>query len=247
MVAASSRACSLSVVWMPTECPFAGDVEHVARYPHGVVEILGTIDREHQGQFFVGKGVLAGDDVLFDHEELRRLGIFGQAEDLRSDVRILCYDVAVEIAVDPQSGFNLGSLVGRTTPAASPPESSEGVVVDVVEDDHGVLGRARRRIVEDFRCRDFFCSVIEIGAGVDDDRNIAGTDADRHRAGLHGAFDVVLRTGDDNEVALVHQRLGHLLVDGSGKDLNQIFRMSTLAQFRAHQVDGSPCRGSTGR
>ena len=45
----------------------------------GFCEILGPVDRQHEGQFLVGEQVVLADAVLIlDQEELGRLGFFRQ-------------------------------------------------------------------------------------------------------------------------------------------------------------------------
>ena len=138
----------------------AADVHDGAHLGHGVVEVLGPVDGQDKGQFLVGEGMAGAGARILDHEEPGPLRLPFQARLGGEDVGVLGDDLAVEVPVDPKGVLDFLFFIGARKVPAGFLQGGEGVVIDVVEDDHRVFRRARRRVVEDLRHRDLFRRVL---------------------------------------------------------------------------------------
>ena len=126
-------------------------------------------------------------------------------------------EVAIELALDPEPLGDALLLLRRAQIAAGPLKRGDGLVIDRVDDDDRVLGRAGGRVVEDLRVADFDRRLVEVGGLIDDDRDVAGADANRGRAAGVGPADVVLRARDTTRSQAFIMASVESFVTGSGR------------------------------
>ena len=139
------------------------------------------------------------------------------------------------------------ALSRRAEMGARPLERRDHLVVDRILDHQRVLRRAGGRVVEALGARDLGRGIGEIGALLDDHRDVAGAHPDRRRAAAVGLAHVGLAAGADHEIDRLHQGLGARAVDRLRQDLHQIRRQPDLGEAGPHQLDRprgrSPARG----
>ena len=80
----------------------------------------------------------------------------------------------------------------------------------------------------------FAAASAQIGAVVDDHRDVAGAHAERRRAAGITRAHVGLRAGDDDEVALLHELAGAFLGHRRGQHLHEVGRRADALELRMH-------------
>ena len=108
-------------------------------------------------------------------------------------------------------------------------------VVDLVVHDHRVLGGAARRVVENLGGHDLPRRIGAVGAVVHDHRHVAGADAQGRLAAGVARAHVALRSGHDDQVGLLHQRVGELLRDRRRQVLHQPRRRADPRELLVHE------------
>ena len=104
-------------------------------------------------------------------------------------------------------------------------------------DDHAVLGRAARCVVENLRRHDFFRGVLDVRAVIHDHRDVAGADAERGLAARITGAHVGAGAGHDDEIRLVHELGRRLFGHRRGQHLHEIARRADAREFRMYVAD----------
>ena len=172
-------------------------------------EVRHAVHAEDRGKLFVAKGIVRADLIAFGDEHLDGLGQ-GDAGHGRDFVCGLADDGGIDLPVfenDPAEGLCL-FFVGK--PRAAPQKFLAHFVVDFVEADHGLFGRAYHAVVERLAEQDRVHGHADVSALVDDDRRVAGAHADGGSAGAVGRFDHARAACGENEgyALMAHELLG---------------------------------------
>ena len=175
----------------------------------GLVEGLGLVHAQDRGELLV-RHLLGGVNALdLADEDLGALGHL-DAGDLGDGVGALADDLGVDGAVDDDGLADTVQLVALEEVAAAGSELGLDGVVYVGEDSHGLLGGADHAVVEGLGVDDGVDGQLDVGGGVDDDRGVAGADAQRGLAGGVGGGDHARAAGGQDDVGVVHQLVGEL-------------------------------------
>ena len=212
----------------------------------GVAEVPGAVDGEGEGQLLARERVVRADARLLHEEEPRRAGLLREVRHGGEDPRVLGDHVPVQLAADPQAVPDLPLLLGAGAVGALGLQRGDGGVVDRIDDDDGVLRRARRGVVEGLGEADLGRRVGEVGGLVDDRGGVAEADADRRPAAAVGPAHVVLGARHHHEVRGVHQLLGERL-GHPRQDLHEVLRVARAGQLVPHHPGHPGGRGQAGR
>ena len=178
---------------------------------NGLLEVLGVIHSEDRGELLVGElfllGIGGGD--LGDQD----LGLGGNldAGELGDLGGSHAGDAVIECAVlehGGTQGVHLGTLLDEV--AAATLELSLDILVDGVEDGDGLLGSADHAVVERLGVDDGVDGELDVRGIVDDDRGVAGADAECGLTGGVSSLDHARATGCENDVDVAHDHVGQL-------------------------------------
>ena len=196
--------------------------------------------------------MLGAGAVLLDHQDARACALpasrCAAAERARAR-RSPRADCAVTAGESLPSGHIVCCSVAFSPRRAAPRRARSSAasmrVVDRVDDDDAVLRRAAGRVVERLRAHDQFGRARDVGALVDDHRDVAGADAERRRAARVGGAHVGLRAGRDDEVALPHQLVRRLLAHRRRQQLHQVARRADAVELRVDELDQLRARSTS--
>ena len=183
----------------------------------GLLEVLGMVHGQDRGELLVGElllgGVGGGD--LGDQD----LGLGGNldAGELGDLGGSHAGDAVIEGAVlehGGTQGLHLGTLLDEV--AAALLELGLNLVIDGVDDGHGLLGSADHAVVEGLGVDDGVDGEQHVGGVVDDDRGVTGANAQGGLARGVGGLDHARATGGEDDVDVAHDHVGQL--DGGDID-----------------------------
>ena len=189
--------------------------DEVFRLVESVLEILGSVHREHGGEFFVRE--LFGD-VDAGHFADDNLGVFGNghAREFRDFGGFLTHDFRVESAVDDYGLAHFVRFFGVEEIASARLEFLLDFVVDLVKDDDGLFGRANHSVVESLGMDDAVDGKQDVRGVVDDGGSVARAHADCGFAAGIRRLDHSGTARRENDVRLFHKQVGHF----EGRDVN---------------------------
>lgn len=155
--------------------------------------------------------------------------------------RRTAYGLEIGLLAAPEGkiGERLG-LLGGDQVCAHPFEFGDGLVVDRVVDDAGLLGRADHRRVEGLGDEDVDDGGLDVGRSMQVDGRVAGPDAERGLSGRVGQSDDLLAAGHPDEVdpGVSEQIMGHLM-GGVGDDLQRARGHARRLGCSAQDLDGA--------
>ena len=178
---------------------------------NGLLEVLGVVHGQDRGELLVGElfllGIGGGD--LGDQD----LGLGGNldAGELGDLGGSHAGDAVIESAVlehGGTQGLHLGTLLDEV--AAALLELGLNLVIDGVDDGHGLLGSADHAVVERLGVDDGVDGELDVRGIVDDDRGVAGADAECGLTGGVSSLDHARATGCENDVDVAHDHVGQL-------------------------------------
>ena len=175
----------------------------------GLVEGLGLVHAEDRGELLVRHGLGGLDRGGLADQDLGGLGNL-DACDLGDLVGGLADDLCVDGAVDDDGLADAIELGTLEEVAATGLELGLDGIVDVGKDGHGLLGGADHTVIEGLRVDDRVDGELDVGGRVDDDRGVAGADAQGRGAGGIGGVDHARATGGEDDVGVAHELVGEL-------------------------------------
>ena len=214
---------------------------------HGLLEVLGMIHGEDGGELLVaelfllriGGGDLGDQDLgLGGNLDTGELGDLGgsHAGDAVIEGAVLEHGLA--------QGLELLALLDEVAAAAS--ELLLDLLVDGVDDGHGLLGSADHAVIEGLGVNDGVDGQLDVGGVVDDDGGVACADAQGGLAGAVGGLDHARATGGQDDVNVGHDLAGQ--VDGGNVDpADDLLRGACLDGSLEHELGrGDGALGSSG-
>ena len=205
-----------------------------------VVKGVEFIHSQHGAELFVGKFLA---DVNGFHLADQHLGCLGNvhAGELGDGDGLLTDDPRVQRAVDDDGLAHLFGLLGIEKIAAARLEFRFYLVIDLVADDHALLGGADHAVVKGLGMDDGVDGEQNVGGFVDDRRRVACADAERRLAARIGSLDHAGAAGGKDAVSLLHQHVGQLErrhVDPADDVFGSACRDSRL-QHDTRRLDGA--------
>ena len=178
---------------------------------NGLVEGLGMVHGQHGRQLLVSE--LFGDvhALHFANEDLGVLRHIhtGHGGD---GVSALANDLGVDGAVDDNGLADLFRLFFVEEVAAALLELILHSLVNLIQNDHGLLGSADHAVIEGLGMDDGVDSQHHIGGVVDDGGGVAGAHAQSGSTGGVSSLHHAGATGGQDDVGLGHQGVGQLQV-----------------------------------
>ena len=178
---------------------------------HCLLEVLGMVHGEDGGELLVaelfllgvGRGDLGDQDLgLGGNLDAGELGDLGGSH---------AGNAVIESAVLEHSlaqGLELLAFLDKVAAAAG--ELLFDLLVDAIDDGHGLLGGADHTVVERLGVNDGVDSQLDVGSIVDDDGGVACADAQCGLAGAVGGLDHARATGGQDDVDVGHDLAGQI-------------------------------------
>ncbi len=143
---------------------------------NGVVYIFCTIERHYNGEFFARKRELSAPAFFYHDVELGRFRNI-EPSHRGNFVRRLRNNRGIQVAgFIPDGVAEFFFLFAVAQVATFGFQLLQHLIVDAINENHGIIGRAGCREIERFRHMNLGCGIIEVGRVVDRDDRVANTD-----------------------------------------------------------------------
>jgi len=181
----------------------------VLRLVERIVDVLGAVHRQHGRELLMRElfGNIHGFDFTNQH-----LGGFRHvhARELGNGVRLLTDNLGIQRAVDDDGLAHLVQLFAFEEVRAALGELRLHRVVDAVQYDGGLLGRADHAVVERLGVQDGVDGHLHVSGFVDNRGRVASADAQGRLAGGVRRLDHAGAAGGKDDVGFLHRHVGQL-------------------------------------